>query len=1116
MEEYREERCIVPLMAALPKAGDRVDPLAWREAAGFDGLNNGPGVDLRAARVFVGATRSHLCLAVLSEMAPAGTLRGDAIEVQLNDGHLIRVTPQGRLSHHLLRPGQSPLRQSLRAGGVAVKAASALHDNLWHCRIFIPASLFGRPDTTSSPWALNVTRLFHQPAARASLARQPDRPLVFQFTPDPVVAVQCRHADNPFHGNIRLWFSLFNPAAVPAEVRVELLCRLPRRPDLHGAVSVRLEPGEQREVMVKNEALAALSFDMTTVATQDGNKPLLTRCLTYARSSAPHWTPPAPPPLPVDFQFAYYPSRNLLRLRADVSGLPRKARLTLLNVEIRPKGGGPAVHSFTLKRRQFVRGVCETDVTLPPLEGEFEIAATGQGEQVPAEPRVKTFERRRFEWENKGLGTSRTVYPPFTPIEKEGNIFRTVLKEYALNDSGLFDRIRTGHSERPEETEDLLAAPMRYAAAIDGVAHAAIPSALAFESVAADRVVARSRFTLGPLAAEAALTLDYDGTLRVDLTLPAAPGTRLDKLDLEIPLRNGVARQVHACSGRYRDAVEFKTLPEGQGVVWSAADIPPTGWEANFCSYLFLGNANRGLCWFAENSRGWSRVPGSPNLEVTRQGDELLLRVHLVNRPVPLDEARTLTFGLLAAPVKPRLAGWRHRWYSDRFSVLGCDCHWLSLGNYACYYPPGKALSLWEALRRGNRERLDQAAIDAVIRDHRRHFAPYGESAVRLFENMANLNLRNRHGARMIYYYNRDVTVDSEECRTFVDEWGTEDYNEQRDRQALPHPPSRKAMGVVPSASHLDFILHWYGRSFDAGGNTGIYMDNLYFRPFRNRAMSAAFRDEQGAMVPSTGIWELREQAKRTFTFLNERGMEPIHMGHMTSLALLPILSFYTVQYDWEWQRGHKDVHDRFTRDYLQLVSSGELAGAWPIVLHELGEQEEGMVEHYPYPELRRRLDEAAARAENPRVLRTFLGVTIVHELLVDPYRWHYEPVGPGDTAENRLFKMFRQPILDFVQRPGVEVYRYWDKRPQPMRTADPELPAIVFVDPGKETLCAITNYAAEERTAELVIDLAALGFPAGCLITDTETGKTMPLTGNKLAITLKGHDLCLLRVQPA
>jgi hypothetical protein len=363
----------------------------------------------------------------------------------------------------------------------------------------------------------------------------------------------------------------------------------------------------------------------------------------------------------------------------------------------------------------------------------------------------------------------------------------------------------------------------------------------------------------------------------------------------------------------------------------------------------------------------------------------------------------------------------------------------------------------------------------------------------------------------MIFYFNRDATAGGEEFQTFMDEWSTHDYPGER-----RGVDSAAGVGIMPTDSYMDFALYWYAKSFDVAGNTGVYMDNLYFRPFANTLMSGAFRREDGSLAPSNGIWELREQAKRTFTFMCERGMEPIHMAHMTSLELLPILAFYTVQYDWEWQRGRGDVHDRFSREYLQLVSLGEAAGAWPIVLHELGRHEESLFSRYDYAEVKKILETYNGQASDPRVLRTFLGVTLVHELLVDPYFWHYEPIREGDTPENRLFETFRRPVLDFVQKPGVDVYRYWDARPQPASTNDPALPTIVFVRKGQEALCVVTNFAAEPRSADLRIDAAALGFDGGFRMIDLETGGEVPAAAGSAPVAIGGHDLREFRILPA
>ena len=89
----------------------------------------------------------------------------------------------------------------------------------------------------------------------------------------------------------------------------------------------------------------------------------------------------------------------------------------------------------------------------------------------------------------------------------------------------------------------------------------------------------------------------------------------------------------------------------------------------------------------------------------------------------------------------------------------------------------------------------------------------------------------------------------------------------------------RGEIKIVPSASYDDYNLYWYARSFEVGGNQGVYWDNWFFIvPTYNTEMTDAYRRPDGTIVPATGIWELRELAKRTFIMMNERKMLPYHL----------------------------------------------------------------------------------------------------------------------------------------------------------------------------------------------------------------------------------------------
>ncbi len=239
--------------------------------------------------------------------------------------------------------------------------------------------------------------------------------------------------------------------------------------------------------------------------------------------------------------------------------------------------------------------------------------------------------------------------------------------------------------------------------------------------------------------------------------------------------------------------------------------------------------------------------------------------------------------------------------------------------------------------------------------------------------------------------------------------------------------------------------------------------------------------------MPATGIWQLRELAKRTFIMMNERGMAPITFPHMTSFSPLPVLSFATMQYDWEWKYSEGDVQDRFTPEYLQLVSNGDLAGVWPVMLHDQGKL-----------------------ADDPWTQRTFTAVRLVHEL---------DGIGGFGclwmASHKANYEALAKPVLAMLDKPGLQVYKYWEDRPLPISTLQPELPAIVYSVPGKEALVVITGYAQQEETATLHIDTAALGLGEHYHVIDVEKNTPLPMTDGMPAVTIKKHDVRILRVLP-
>ena len=76
----------VPLMQTAPKLDGRIEPAEWAASAGFDGfitLNQGT-LQRRRARGFVGATATHLYVAIQTQLPEEGALLAETKADSLN------------------------------------------------------------------------------------------------------------------------------------------------------------------------------------------------------------------------------------------------------------------------------------------------------------------------------------------------------------------------------------------------------------------------------------------------------------------------------------------------------------------------------------------------------------------------------------------------------------------------------------------------------------------------------------------------------------------------------------------------------------------------------------------------------------------------------------------------------------------------------------------------------------------------------------------------------------------------------------------------------------------------------------------------------------------------
>jgi hypothetical protein len=399
----------------------------------------------------------------------------------------------------------------------------------------------------------------------------------------------------------------------------------------------------------------------------------------------------------------------------------------------------------------------------------------------------------------------------------------------------------------------------------------------------------------GGLAVRTESTLEYDGMLWTDLTLTPARPLALTGLTLHIPLRAANAIYVHHVRPSWLED--------------NAGRLPDQGYEAPaFQPFLWLGDDDRGLAWFAESDQGWSNVPGKPVERVTRNGDVVDMEIHFITQPTKFDRPLRLSFGLQATPVKPRPAGargWRlgNLGTSDNLddpSMGNLQVIW-SNGNLAYYgYPAPK-----------DPDKFRKLVADLHARQTR--VIPY-----------VNLNFLSS-GAPEWPYYNADFR---DPARSFtsgdVREMGFDLIG------ACPH-----------TAAWRDLIAYKLAAFVDEFHVDGIYVDCWNPAACLVEDHGCGWRDAAGNLHGRFPIRDCREIVRRVRELLLERRPDPHIIIHMSTSVTIPMLAFADSMLDGEqYQASTFDPKD----DYLGIVpldkwraeNTGRQWGIAPFFLPEL------------------------------------------------------------------------------------------------------------------------------------------------------------------------------------
>ncbi|HOK57036.1 MAG TPA: hypothetical protein PKV21_06620 [bacterium] len=1104
---------IVPLMKKIPKIDGYINEDEWEESIRFDGfIDSGNKLDLRKCIGFIGATDEKIYISIISEMPQNFNLisevKQNSEEIIYDDNIEVWIDPYpeneiktiykmicnsiGYVYYSIFQKVKDESKVLEWAGGCRIK--NGIHNKMWHCEIEIPIkNIEKNRKITDGNWKINIVRNFKQPWTFTSIGSEFNNFIskndnVFKFSNDKGIIVKEKHLKDPFLGNIYYVCELYNP--LKKEIKANVNISIKRFGNVEGfskKEEIILLPGEKKEVIVDKEDSKEYRFVLeTSIQNIENNEVFFSRGPIYWKNfnilnwkeRDEKWINYKKEIPGADFIISYYPYLNKIKIFTSIAnilekdGKVEKVRYKIINIETQREE-----ISFYLGIEEFKNGLCEKIFDLPHLMGRYKITMQIIGKNIPEGEVIKYFERKSFEWEHNNLGKSRKVYPPFIPIKKEGNKLYTVLKEYAVNNIGLLSSIIT-EDQQGINKKEILAGEIKYKGKIDGKEENIEKSQLIYKEISEDRIIMESNFKIGKLEINSISFLDYDGMLKVDLTINPCD-VRVDELTLEIPIKNDVATLMHAMSTDIRDPILTTYVPPGEGLIWDSNKLPPTQFNrvfpSNFCTYIYVGNEHRGISWFCENDKGWSRDEKKPNLQIVREKDVLKIQINLINKPIIITKPQTITFGILAAPVKPKLKGWRYRWVKENFGLVATDSVWFGYPCCGSVYPLGKDTYIFEILGKANRrEKITEEEMKIFKEKLKKYSESLGkeQGIDRFLGNSMEVKLNiQRNIKNTIFYYNRATFPAAEEFQTFMDEWALKEYNNHY------RPYGIWELGVdgvweediVPTESYIDFAVWWYKKAIELANASVIYWDNYFFIPSTNTMTTSAYKKEDGTIMSSTGLWGLRELVKRTFIMMNELGKEPFTMVHMTSTQILPLYSFATIQLDLEWKYSKEFMQNKFPREYLRLVSSGDLPGTWPMVIG----------------------DEQTDK-------KAYIGVSIIHDIIDRTSQW---------------YKQYRKPFIDMAEKgENLIVYRYWDERQQPIYTKNPDLPGIVYCIPGKESLYGVVSYLKEDTEDTVFIHPEILKLNKYKVI-DMETNQEIPVENNTFKLKIKKYDFKVFKV---
>jgi len=1097
--------------------------------SGFLSLNS-YWLDSRTGTTYFGFCGENLYFAVISELPPDGNLitnqtrrdsdviLDDGIEIWIDPFRSRRETGEDNLPYtqsiinsigaiqdlkHV--PGQAS--NSRWNGDWTVANTIDIENNVWICEASIPWKEVGIDDADAmigKDIGVIISRNYKRPwnqatwfAHRGGFDIWDSYPKLRLTENAPTVHVKTLgKSEKLFDGKLELAMSVNNPG--PARtVNVKMLAISSTMPDVADIRTLQLPAGNSADYSFTvpsfhPEAEHLLRIDITSA---DDDEIYLKYYMPWkAPGQDQAWQVRVGPDPDSAVRVAYYPSYNLMKVLVDTSRLDGEAeQVTSARVALLNPAGEKLLDEVVVW-------------TTPPLEKLFDIPKLAAGEYTvnvnlsgyDKHDFVRKFQREYFPWEGNVFGITNKVYPPFEPMQVNGRDVSLIMRKHQVGSLGLWESVKASSNADPGNYVELLAAPIALKVN-DGEV---LQGNGRFTSTAGHQVVYEAQSKHPAVGVHVKTITEYDGCQRVELKLePGSENQELNRLWLDIPLKDSLFPLFHVVTTSIRSNPAGK-LHQGDGVIWDSRDFPDGNWYGNFLPYIWIGAEERGICWFADNDKGWvldvdEKDPekSTPSLELIRHDGILTLRVNLVQKPVLIEEPRQIVFGIMATPAKPMQENWRAirflRSYKD-YPVLS----WIG----ATYWGVGEMMTERYPLN-------GDLSILTAMQESRLHGGMPGERLKGFMQGWSSRNVDGREFPLPGGRWNADMNADfvkSLARGSIGSAGGAADYFcvywEEFRGVSRFHPETQifgnewtgnfsKAWIANVPPSYIDFAV-WYAAEFIRRG-IGVYFDNTF--PARNLdpVTSAAYELPNGEMQPSAGMWARRNYLRRIWTLHQQLAPaegKPMMMLHMTNSHIVPYMVWNQSNLDLEMSYGPRPAQEKYSHDMLRAESIALQTGNLPLVLA------------HTYP------GEATTQEQEIAEV-TRLAAMMVHEL-----KFNYGSRIRIPQIRERLEKMM-DLILDFGY--GIddcEVYNYWQDE-YPLAATDEQVKSLLLKH-GNEVMIVLATWNSQPAEVKLSLNAPVLKVKRLSEAVNAETGERLPLNANTITVDLEGYGVRILHVR--